>query len=106
VNSVTGPDASESGFVRGLGLGSATAIVAGALIGSGIFIVSQDIAATIGAPGWLLAVWVATMLITVMGTLCYGELSAMYPHAGGQYVSCGKRTAPSGDTSTDGRCSW
>jgi APA family basic amino acid/polyamine antiporter len=80
------PEASEQGFVRGLGLGSATAIVAGALIGSGIFIVSQDIASTLGAPGWLLAVWVATMLITVMGTLCYGELSAMYPRAGGQYV--------------------
>ncbi|HEY3357256.1 MAG TPA: amino acid permease [Polyangia bacterium] len=76
----------EGSFVRGLGLFDATSIVAGAMIGSGIFIVSQDIAQTVGAAGWLLVVWVVTGIMTVMVSLSYGELAAMYPEAGGQYV--------------------
>jgi len=81
------PDGSaQPGFVRGLGLWDATAIVAGSMIGSGIFIVSQDVAARVGAPGWFLVVWALTGLMTVLGALAYGELAAMFPQAGGQYV--------------------
>ena len=61
-------------------------IVAGAMIGSGIFIVSADIARNVGSPGWLMIVWLITGIITVIGALCYGELAAMMPHVGGQYV--------------------
>ena len=73
-------------FVRGLGLWDATAIVAGSMIGSGIFIVSADIARQVGAPGWLLVVWGISAVMTIIGALSYGELAAMMPHAGGQYV--------------------
>ena len=76
----------EGRFVRGLGLFSATAIVAGGMIGSGIFVVSQDMAQTLGSPGWLLLAWLITAAMTVMVALGYGELAAMYPQAGGQYV--------------------
>ena len=75
-----------TGFVRGLGLLDSTMIVAGSMIGSGIFIVSADIAREVGAPGWLLVVWIVTGLLTVMAALSYGELAAMMPKAGGQYV--------------------
>jgi APA family basic amino acid/polyamine antiporter len=61
-------------------------IVAGAMIGSGIFIVSADIARTVGSPGWLMIVWLITGIITVIGALSYGELASMMPHVGGQYV--------------------
>src|ERR687887_183422 len=74
------------GFVRGLGLLDSTMIVAGSMIGSGIFIVSGEIARQVGAPGWLLVVWLVTGLLTVMAALSYGELAAMMPKAGGQYV--------------------
>src|SRR5262252_10396800 len=75
-----------AGFVRGLGLLDSTTIVAGSMIGSGIFIVSADISRQVGAPGWLLAVWIVTGLLTIMAALSYGELAAMMPKAGGQYV--------------------
>ncbi|MBW6502075.1 MAG: amino acid permease [Bacteroidales bacterium] len=61
-------------------------IVAGAMIGSGIFIVSADIARNVGSPGWLMVVWIITGIITVIGAISYGELAAMMPHVGGQYV--------------------
>ena len=61
-------------------------LVAGSMIGSGIFIVSADIARQVGSPGWLLVVWIVTGLLTVMAALSYGELAAMMPKAGGQYV--------------------
>lgn len=61
-------------------------IVAGAMIGSGIFIVSADIARSVGSPGWMMIVWLITGLITVIGAMCYGELASMMPGAGGQYV--------------------
>jgi basic amino acid/polyamine antiporter, APA family len=73
------------GFVRGLGLLDSTMIVAGSMIGSGIFIVSADISRQVGSPGWLLVVWLVTGLLTVMAALSYGELAAMMPKAGGQY---------------------
>lgn len=76
----------EEKFVRGLGLLDSTMIVAGSMIGSGIFIVSADIARQVGSPGWLLVVWLITGFLTLVGALSYGELAAMMPKAGGQYV--------------------
>jgi basic amino acid/polyamine antiporter, APA family len=61
-------------------------IVAGAMIGSGIFIVSADIARNVGSPGWLMVVWLITGIITVIGAVSYGELASMMPNVGGQYV--------------------
>jgi APA family basic amino acid/polyamine antiporter len=61
-------------------------IVSGAMIGSGIFIVSADIARNVGSPGWLLIVWIITGIITLIGAISYGELASMMPHVGGQYV--------------------
>ena len=61
-------------------------VVVGSMIGSGIFIVSADMARNIGSPGWLLGAWVLTGVLTVVGALSYGELAAMMPRAGGQYV--------------------
>jgi len=75
-----------TGFVRGLGLLDSTMIVAGSMIGSGIFIVSADIARQVGSAGWLILVWVVTGLLTVAAALSYGELAGMMPQAGGQYV--------------------
>jgi APA family basic amino acid/polyamine antiporter len=74
------------GFVQGLGLFDATMLVVGIMIGSGIFIVSADMARQIGSPGGLLLAWGITGLLTVAGALSYGELAAMMPWAGGQYV--------------------
>lgn len=76
----------KTGFVRGLGLLDSTTIVAGSMIGSGIFIVSAEMARQVGSPGWLLVAWTITGLLTVIGALSYGELAAMMPKAGGQYV--------------------
>src|SRR5438034_11049513 len=73
-------------FVRGLGLLDSTMLVAGSMIGSGIFIVSADIARLVGSAGWLLVVWVVTGVLTIVAALSYGELAAMMPRAGGQYV--------------------
>ncbi|GAC1480313.1 MAG: amino acid permease [Gemmatimonadaceae bacterium] len=67
-------------------LTDATMLVAGSMVGSGIFIVSSDIARQVGSPMWLLLAWVMTGVITLLGALAYGELAAMYPRAGGQYV--------------------
>src|SRR6266513_2230765 len=82
----TTPAATEQKFIRGLGLLDSTRLVAGSMIGSGIFIVSSIIARQVGAPGWLLVVWLVTGLLTLMAALSYGELAAMMPKAGGQYV--------------------
>ncbi|HEV8587750.1 MAG TPA: amino acid permease [Pyrinomonadaceae bacterium] len=76
----------STGFIRGLGLLDSTMIVAGSMIGSGIFIVSGAISKQVGAPGWLLVVWLVTGALTMIGALSYGELAAMMPKAGGQYV--------------------
>src|SRR5947199_5203325 len=74
------------GFHQKLGLFDATMLVAGSMIGSGIFIVSAIVAKDVGSSGWLLAIWVLTGIMTVMGALSYVELSSMMAHAGGQYV--------------------
>src|SRR3954469_13613555 len=76
----------DTEFHRGLGLYDSTMVVVGSMIGSGIFIVSADMARNIGSPGWLLGAWVLTGMLTVVGALSYGELAAMMPRAGGQYV--------------------
>jgi APA family basic amino acid/polyamine antiporter len=77
---------SSTGFVRELGLLDSTMIVAGSMIGSGIFIVPAEISRQVGSAGWLLMVWVVTGLLTIAAALSYGELAAMMPKAGGQYV--------------------
>jgi APA family basic amino acid/polyamine antiporter len=76
----------QTGFKQSLGLFDATMIVAGSMIGSGIFIVSADITRNVGSAGWLIAVWVITGFMTITAAMSYGELSGMYPKAGGQYV--------------------
>src|SRR5512140_3802951 len=78
--------ASAGGFVKALSLTDATMLVAGSMIGSGIFIVSADISRTVNSPLWLMLAWLAAGVITMLGALSYGELAAMYPRAGGQYV--------------------
>src|SRR5207244_9249358 len=83
-----GPTAGEPApaLQQRLGLFDATMLVAGTMIGSGIFIVSADIARDVGSSGWLLLVWIITGVMTIIGALSYAELAAMMPHAGGQYV--------------------
>ena len=80
------PANQDSNFKPSLGLFDATMIVAGSMIGSGIFIVSADMLKDMGSAGWLLAAWLITGFMTLTAALSYGELSAMYPKAGGQYV--------------------
>lgn len=80
------PETSGSELVKGLGLTSATTLVMGSMIGSGIFIVSAEIAREVNSPGLLIMAWVVTGFMTVVGALSYGELAAMMPKAGGQYV--------------------
>lgn len=86
-----------SGFKRSLGLWDATMLVAGSMIGSGIFIVSAGMLRDLGSPAWMLAAWVVAGLLTVMAALSYGELAGMMPKAGGQFVylqrAYGKLTA-------------
>ena len=78
--------AETTSFKPSLGLVDATMLVAGSMIGSGIFIVSADITRNTGSVGWLMFVWVITGFMTLTAALSYGELSAMFPKAGGQYV--------------------
>ena len=73
-------------FKRELGLFDGTMLVVGSMIGSGIFIVSSDIARQVGSAGWLTLIWVISGIITMIAAVSYGELSAMFPNAGGQYV--------------------
>src|SRR3954471_8847174 len=73
-------------FVKAMTLTDATMLVAGSMIGSGIFIVSASMSRTLGSPFWLLFAWIVTGVMTLLGALAYGELAAMFPRAGGQYV--------------------
>ena len=84
----------KEGFIRGLGLLDSTMIVAGSMIGSGIFIVSADIARQVGSPGWLMVVWLITGFLTIGAALSYGELAAMMPKVGGMYVYLKEAYAP------------
>jgi len=79
-------DQHKEHFKRELGLLDGTMLVVGSMIGSGIFIVSSDIARQVGSAGWLTLIWVISGLITMIAAVSYGELSAMFPKAGGQYV--------------------
>lgn len=87
----------QENFKRELGLLDGTMLVVGSMIGSGIFIVSSDMVRQVGSAGWLILIWMLTGLITVIAAVSYGELSAMFPKAGGQYVylkeAYGKLTA-------------
>src|SRR6266496_1212031 len=85
-SAITETPVANQKFVRGLGLLDSTMLVAGSMIGSGIFIVSSDISRQVGSPGWLLIVWLITGLLTLTAALSYGELAAMMPKAGGQYI--------------------
>ncbi|HWO87547.1 MAG TPA: amino acid permease, partial [Gemmatimonadales bacterium] len=76
----------NSSLVQGINLTAAVSLVVGSMIGSGIFIVSADIARQVGAPGLLVMVWAITAVVTVMGALTQTELVGMFPRAGGQYV--------------------
>ncbi|MCX6191682.1 MAG: amino acid permease, partial [Flavobacteriia bacterium] len=73
----------KADFKRSLGLLDATAIVAGSMIGSGIFIVSADMSRMVGSAGWLIILWLLTGFITLLAALSYGELASMMPKAGG-----------------------
>ena len=85
-NAAQSSSAGAGELVKGLGLTSATTLVMGSMIGSGIFIVSAEIAREVGSPGLLIMAWVVTGFMTIVGALSYGELAAMMPRAGGQYV--------------------
>jgi APA family basic amino acid/polyamine antiporter len=80
------PSAGPAELIPRLGWFSASCIVTGSMVGSGIFIVSSDIARTMGTPGWLMAVWLFAGLLTLLGAVSYGKLAAYMPRAGGQYV--------------------
>src|SRR5215468_5724517 len=84
IRSVSAP--SEHEFVRAIGLFDGTMIVVGSMIGSGIFIVAADIARQTGSAGGLLLTWILSGCLTIAAALSYGELAALFPHAGGQYV--------------------
>src|SRR5277367_3916491 len=83
---VTSAVANEPGLIKSLGLLDASMIVAGSMVGSGIFIVSAGIARQVASPGLLLVVWLVSGLMTTMAALCYGELAAAMPIAGGEYI--------------------
>ncbi|MGH7529759.1 MAG: APC family permease [Gemmatimonadales bacterium] len=83
---VPAPSSPRAEFVRAISRLDATALVVGSMIGSGIFIVSGDIIREVQSPGLLLTVWTVAGLVTLLGAVTYGELAAMYPKAGGQYV--------------------
>ena len=89
-----GKTTSSGGLIRELGALDATMIVAGSMIGTGIFIVSSEMAREIGSPGWLLVAWLITAMLTLTAALSYGELAAMMPHAGGQYVYLREALSP------------
>lgn len=82
----TAAESRTAGFVRELGLFDSVMVVVGVMIGSGIFIVPADMARTIGSPGWMIAAWIVTGVLTVAAATSYGELASMMPEAGGMYI--------------------
>src|SRR6266404_132544 len=86
IQSVPRPADDSSELVKGLGLTSATTLVIGSMIGSGVYIVAAEIAREVDSPALLIMAWVVTGFLTIVGALSYGELAAMMPKAGGQYV--------------------
>jgi len=97
---------SEAGFVRAIGLFDGTMIVVGSMIGSGIFIVAADITRQTGSAGGLLLTWILTGVLTLSAALSYGELAAMFPRAGGQYIYLREAYSPLWAFFTAGRFSW
>src|SRR5215831_16977156 len=81
-------------LIRGLGLGAAIAIVVGDTIGTGVFLVSSDMARAVGSAGLVLTAWVLGGVIVLLGALCYAELGAAFPKAGGPYVYLGRGLGP------------
>src|SRR2546421_12858455 len=81
-------------FVRAISRLDATALVVGSMIGSGIFIVSADILRQVHSPGLVLTVWLLSGVVTLLGALSYGELAAMYPKAGGNYIYLREGVSP------------
>jgi len=79
-------DSKQPQMKHELSLLDGTMLVAGSMIGSGIFIVSADITRNVGSAGWLIVVWLLTGFMTLTAALSYGEMSGMFPKAGGQYV--------------------
>jgi basic amino acid/polyamine antiporter, APA family len=90
------PAKAEHGFVKAIGLFDGTMIVVGSMIGSGIFIVAADISRQTGSSGGLLLTWILTGFLTIAAALSYGELAALFPHAGGQYVYLREAYSPLG----------
>ncbi len=86
MNSTTPDPGLDTEFKRGLGAFDATMVVVGSMIGSGIFLVSAEMSRVLGSPGWLIVSWLVTAALTLAAALSYGELAAMMPRAGGQYV--------------------
>src|SRR5258707_12739495 len=84
----------QSELIRGLGLWSATAIVIGDTIGTGIFLVSSDMARTVGSARLVFASWIIGGVIVLFGAFCYAELGAAFPKAGGPYVYLGRGLGP------------
>src|SRR5215813_12870594 len=76
----------EGDLVRGLGVGSAFAVVVGGVIGSAVFLVAADIRASLSSPIWAVGVWIAAGLLSLIGALTFAELGGRFPGAGGQYV--------------------
>ena len=83
---MTEPQPDQPHFKRAINLIDAIRLVPGSMIGSGIFIVSGNLARQVGSAGWLLVVWLLTGFITMAGAISYGELASMFPKVGGQYV--------------------
>ncbi|MEJ7606752.1 MAG: amino acid permease [Bryobacteraceae bacterium] len=94
-----------TGLVKGLGLLDATTLVMGSMIGSGIFIVSADIARQVQSPGLLIMTWVVTAVLTIIAALSYGELAAAMPMPAANTSTCAKPLARSSDFFTAGHCS-
>jgi amino acid transporter len=90
----SGDKSERSALVRGLGLWSATAIVIGDTIGTGIFLVSSDMARAVGSATLVLAAWILGGLIVLLGAFCYAELGAAFPQAGGPYVYLSRGLGP------------
>jgi APA family basic amino acid/polyamine antiporter len=88
------PHQHDTEFKRGLGLFDSTMMVAGSMIGSGIYIVAADMSRLMGSPGWLILGWLLTGMLTMAGALSYGELASMMPRAGGQYVYLREALSP------------
>src|ERR1700685_3895986 len=84
----------RSDLVRGLGLGSAIAIVIGDTIGTGVFLVASDMSRAVGSATLVLIAWILGLLIVLLGAFCYAELGAAFPKAGGPYVYLGRGLGP------------